>query len=97
MCITHYNVRYTACGHPNVIIFPSIYFKHSQYERAVDPAAEPGSRENPIYSEKRVFMGPGGCGVQWENKRLEGWCQNCQWVAGGAIGLERGFVVSAGW
>ena len=33
----------------------------------------------------------------FENKRLEGWCQNCQWVAGGAIGLERGFVVSAGW
>ncbi|KAK4540965.1 hypothetical protein LTR36_008473 [Oleoguttula mirabilis] len=92
MCTTHINARYTGCSHPNHSQYPSIHYKHHQTTAAADPKAEPGSAENPIYSTTSKFMG-GICGVQWVNMRIEGWCMNCQWVAHGAIGLEKGFVM----
>lgn len=91
MCTTHINARYTACLHPNTSKYPSIHYKHHHETEIADPPAERGSAENPIYSATSKFLG-GICGVEWANVRIEGWCLNCQWVANGAVGLERGLV-----
>lgn len=92
MCITHFNARYAKCSHTNHTQYPSVHYKHHSNIPIKDPMAEPGSKENPIHSSVSRF-GSGLCGAEWRNVQIPGWCLNCEWVAGGAVGLERGFFM----